>query len=58
MGYATSWMTNVVMTTLGFRSESSMLTPDPIVHSSIPMVHARIVLAGMSTSKFRTDART
>ncbi len=43
---------------LGFLSDKSMLTAEPTVQSNKPMVQARIVLAGISTSKFRTDART
>src|SRR5689334_22435638 len=51
-------MTKVVRAMLGFLSDNTMLTADPTVHSSNPIVQARIVFTGISTSKFRTDART
>ncbi|KAK5633912.1 hypothetical protein RRF57_009626 [Xylaria bambusicola] len=50
MGYAISWITYVVMLMEGFRNEKSMLMAEPAVHKTIPMTHARIVLAGKSTS--------
>src|SRR5262245_40900785 len=46
------------MLTVGFLSENSILMADPRVHSKRPMTHARTVLAGRSTSKLRTEART
>lgn len=50
IGYAMSWMTNVVTVTLGLRREKSMLTAEPTVHSTRPMTHARTVLEGRSSS--------
>lgn len=50
MGYAMSWIAKVDNEMLGVRSERSILTAEPIVQSNMPIVQARMVLTGISTS--------
>lgn len=50
IGYAMSWIASVDNMMLGFRSESSMFTAEPMVQSNRPIVQARMVLTGISTS--------